>query len=71
VDKTTIVIEKQRDGKMPVTSRYWDGEKIIGGQFPVSEGRAEEGQKAVCPRAAEQRHRRCSDQRTARKLQNL
>jgi hypothetical protein len=28
-DKTTIVIEKQRDGKMSVTSGSWDGEKIF------------------------------------------
>ena len=28
-DKTTIVIEKQRDGKMRVTSGSWDGEKVF------------------------------------------
>jgi hypothetical protein len=28
-DKTTIVIERQPDGKMRVTSGSWDGEKII------------------------------------------
>ena len=28
-DETTIVIEKQRDGQMRVTSGSWDGEKII------------------------------------------
>jgi hypothetical protein len=28
-DKTTIVIEKQPDGKMRVTSGSWDGEKIF------------------------------------------
>ena len=37
-DKTTIVIEKQRDGKMRVTSGSWEGEKIfLPGQ--VLEGR--------------------------------
>jgi hypothetical protein len=28
-DKTTIVIEKQPDGKMRVTSGSWDWEKVI------------------------------------------
>ena len=28
-DKTTIVIEKQRDGKMRVTSGSWGGEKVF------------------------------------------
>ena len=28
-DKTTIVIKKQPDGKMRVTSGSWDGEKIV------------------------------------------
>ena len=28
-DKTTIVIEKQPDGKMRVTSDSWDGEKVV------------------------------------------
>jgi hypothetical protein len=28
-DKTSIIIEKQRDGKMRVTSGSWDGEKIF------------------------------------------
>jgi hypothetical protein len=28
-DKTTIVIEKQPDGKMRVTSGSWDGEKVF------------------------------------------
>jgi hypothetical protein len=28
-DKTTIVIERQPDGKMRVTSGSWDGEKIF------------------------------------------
>jgi hypothetical protein len=28
-DKTTIVIEKQPDGKMRVTSVSWDGEKVF------------------------------------------
>ena len=28
-DKTTIVIERQPDGKMRVTSVSWDGEKIF------------------------------------------
>ena len=28
-DKTTIVIEKQRDGQMRVTSGSWDGEKAF------------------------------------------
>jgi hypothetical protein len=28
-DKTTIVIEKQPDGKMRITSGSWDGEKIF------------------------------------------
>jgi hypothetical protein len=29
LDKTTIVIEKQPDGKMRVTSGSWEGEKIF------------------------------------------
>ena len=28
-DKATIVVERQSDGKMRVTSRSWDGEKVI------------------------------------------
>jgi hypothetical protein len=28
-DKATIVIERQSDGKMRVTSGSWDGEKVI------------------------------------------
>jgi hypothetical protein len=28
-DKTTIVIERQPDGKMRVTSGSWDGEKVF------------------------------------------
>jgi hypothetical protein len=28
-DKTTIVVERQPDGKMPVTSGSWDGEKVF------------------------------------------
>ena len=28
-DKVTIVIERQSDGKMRVTSGSWDGEKVI------------------------------------------
>ena len=28
-DKTTIVIEKQPDGKMRVTPGSWDGEKVL------------------------------------------
>jgi hypothetical protein len=28
-DETTIVIEKQRDGQMRVTSGSWDGEKVF------------------------------------------
>ena len=28
-DKATIVIERQPDGKMRVTSGSWDGEKVI------------------------------------------
>jgi hypothetical protein len=28
-DKATIVIEKQPDGKMRVTSGSWDGEKVL------------------------------------------
>ena len=28
-DKVTIVIERQPDGKMRVTSGSWDGEKVI------------------------------------------
>jgi hypothetical protein len=28
-DKTTIVIEKQPDGKMRLTSGSWDGEKVF------------------------------------------
>ena len=28
-DKTTIVVEKQNDGKMRVTSRCWDNEKVF------------------------------------------
>jgi hypothetical protein len=28
-DKATIVIERQLDGKMRVTSGSWDGEKVI------------------------------------------
>jgi hypothetical protein len=28
-DKATIVIERQLDGKMRVTSGSWDGEKVV------------------------------------------
>jgi hypothetical protein len=28
-EKTTIVIERQPDGKIPVTSGSWDGEKLF------------------------------------------
>jgi len=28
-DKTTIVVERQPDGKMRVTSGSWDGEKVF------------------------------------------
>jgi hypothetical protein len=28
-DKATIVVERQSDGKMRVTSGSWDGEKVI------------------------------------------
>jgi hypothetical protein len=28
-DKTTIIIERQPDGKMRVTSASWDGEKVF------------------------------------------
>jgi hypothetical protein len=28
-DKTTIVVERQPDGKMPVTSGSWDSEKVF------------------------------------------
>jgi hypothetical protein len=28
-DKTTIVVERQPDGKMRITSGSWDGEKIF------------------------------------------
>jgi hypothetical protein len=51
-DKTTIVIERQSDGKMRVTSGSWDGEKVflrISARGPQVDGRLHVARKTRHP----------------------